>query len=190
MRTGFNPLSRLLAVLAVALVVGGGLLYGGAVSSQVPTPTPEQLQMFQSLPQEQQDALLKQLGISGGAAGLGSLAGGSSSTGGASALLGSGSDRALERMRASPFGVDLDTDEDADVYPPVLKEDDWVIIEVDFQLPARPAAADAGTAAAGATSTLAAPPSTTPANARRARRGGEPSGPRHPAAAAAGPEQR
>jgi protein involved in polysaccharide export with SLBB domain len=130
------------------LVAGGGFLYGGAVSSQsLPTPTPEQLQLFQSLPQEQQDALLKQLGVSSGASGLGSLGGnaGGSGVDRLSGLVGSGSDRTIDRMRAAPGGVDLDLDEDADVYPPVLKEDDWVIIEVDFQLPPRPVAAESGT---------------------------------------------
>ena len=34
-----------------------------AASAQVPTPTPEQLQMLQSLPPDQRDALLKELGI-------------------------------------------------------------------------------------------------------------------------------
>jgi protein involved in polysaccharide export with SLBB domain len=147
-------------VFAAVLLVASAVFYGSTVSSQtaqLPTPTPEQLQLFQSLPQEQQDALLKQLGVSGGAAGLGSLGAGSDvRAGGLGGLSGTDSDRSLDRMRTSPLGVDLDLDEDADVYPPVLKEDDWVIIEVDFSLPARPTTDTATTAASPMSASAAA----------------------------------
>jgi protein involved in polysaccharide export with SLBB domain len=115
---------------------------GERVGAQGISPSPEQLQIFQGLTPEQQQAILSQLG--GGVA-----AGESSSYGGT-----------LERRPTDQFGrTDQATrmqqeqellrrermrqgeegEEEEPTGPiPVLKREDWVVVEIDYQLPPRP----------------------------------------------------
>jgi polysaccharide biosynthesis/export protein len=63
--------SRCVLASVMSLLVALGPVLQPIVSlAQVPTPTPEQLRMFQSLPQAQKDAILQQLGV-GGTSGTG-----------------------------------------------------------------------------------------------------------------------
>jgi polysaccharide export outer membrane protein len=139
------------ATVVVALLVAGTTVFsGGQVSAQMPAASPELLQMFESLSPEQQDAILKQLGLSGGTGGgigalLGTLGGGGSAT--------SGLDRQgmLNRQRESAAQQQQQlppTEEEAEDEQPGLKAEDWVIIEADLQAPPQPPAAPAGPAPA------------------------------------------
>jgi protein involved in polysaccharide export with SLBB domain len=109
----------------------------GPAASQGITPSPELLQIFQSLPPEQQQAILKQLGISGGAEGLGM---GEQGAGGEERGAGMTRQGTLGR-EAAPLTRQprLPSEEEAE-FIPGLKPFDWVIVEIDFQLPARPLA--------------------------------------------------
>lgn len=125
-------------VLAVLFTIAATLLVSHSERAQgqsTGVPNAEQIQMFQNLTPEQQDAILKQLG-GGGVGGLGGL-GSSSSGGGRQGLAGDrtdqGSDQSLtQRQRGQGDG------EEAEPLIPVLKGEDWVIIEVDFHLAPRP----------------------------------------------------
>src|SRR6516165_7547770 len=79
--------TRSIRLLAASLSLAGCLLMPGEQAiSQTPSSPQDLLQMFRSLPPEQQDAILKQLGGGGGggiSAILGSLAGGTGGSGGA-----------------------------------------------------------------------------------------------------------
>jgi len=165
---------------------------------QAITPTPEQLQIFQGLPPEQQQAILKQLGIGGGSTtgGLG--------TGDSGAGTGANGQGTAEREQAPSMRAQRPSAEEEEDLSPGLKSSDWVIIEIDFQLPPRPlalslqalsasaappaalagAAAPAGLTGAGAgasalppaalASLLAATATGTPANATAAPAGAAP----------------
>jgi polysaccharide biosynthesis/export protein len=101
-------------------------------------PTSDQIQMFQNLTPDQQQAILQSLGGSGGLGSLGGLGGqsglGSSSSGQSrSGVNGDNQDSLLNRNRRPS-----DEDEEKEPAIPVLRGDDWVIIEVGFHLPPRP----------------------------------------------------
>ncbi|MBV9344114.1 MAG: SLBB domain-containing protein [Gammaproteobacteria bacterium] len=134
------------------------------------TPTPEQLQIFQGLTPEQQDAILKQLGNVGGTGGTGTglSSGGSNAerTGANEKLPGA----EINATEAPP------PDEESEPLTPQLRGEDWVVLEVDFHLQPRapasapgqtPAAAapvdPAALAAAGSPAAAAESPSATPA---------------------------
>ena len=105
-----------------ALVIGGTALLSGeqALSQAASSPT-DLLQIFQSLPQEQQDALLRQFGASGGGAGglLNALGGG-----------GGGGQSQRARQRPSALSEEQEAEVVAETEPPGLKGEDWVIIQV------------------------------------------------------------
>ncbi len=95
------------------------------------TPTPDQIQMFRNLNPDEQQAILQSLGIGGGGGGgLGGLTGLGSST----------SDRVSPRRtealdnNASRNRRPSEEDEENEPLVPVLKGDDWVIIEIDWRL--------------------------------------------------------
>jgi len=103
------------------------------------------MQLFQSLTPEQQDAIMKQLG-GGGAGGLGALLGG-----------GQGPKQNLDkaglaarRQAAEQPPAAAATDEDAEEAFPGLKEEDWVVVEVDVQPPKPPPGQQAPVPAAAA----------------------------------------
>jgi len=135
-----------------ALVIGGTALLSGerALSQAASSPT-DLLQIFQSLPQEQQDALLRQFGASGGGAGglLNALGGG-----------GGGGQSQRARQRPSALSEEQEAEVVAETEPPGLKGEDWVIIQVALPGPkpavptvpvqAVPALPPGATAAAGA----------------------------------------
>ena len=103
-------------------------------AAQIPTPTPEQLQMFQSLTPEQQDAILKQFGL-GGAGGAGGISSILQSLGGANS---SAADRQGASARARTATAQTRTPEGEEPELPGLKPDDWVIIEVEARIAHRP----------------------------------------------------
>lgn len=107
--------------------------------SQGPSISPGLLQMFQSLPPDQQDAILKQFGVNGAGGILGALGGGGGSSG-------SGQAAAQSRNRGANDTTDT-TISDEEPEAPGLKGEDWVIVLADFpgakaavSAPAAPAA--------------------------------------------------
>jgi polysaccharide export outer membrane protein len=143
-----RAMQRFRAVLVMLLAVTAGVLSSARVFAQLPAASPELLQLFESLSPEQQDAIMKQLGLSGGG-GIGALLGGLGGGGGSG---GSGLDRQgmLNRQRESGAQQQQQnppTDEEAEDALPGLKAEDWVIIEADLQIPQHPAAPSAAAAA-------------------------------------------
>ena len=124
MRTLRRP-ARILAILTL-VVAACWLLPGGRAFSQSQTPSisPDLMQMFQSLPPEQRDAILKQFGLGGAGGILGALGGGSSSSSGQAA--------AESRRRGAADATDSASDEDNAAETPGLKGEDWVIVLADF----------------------------------------------------------
>jgi polysaccharide export outer membrane protein len=153
---------RVLLVLCLS-VAACWLVPGERALSQTPAVSPDLIQMFQSLPPEQQDAIMKQLGLGGAGGILGALGGG-----------GASADRqgAQSRKRDSGASADEGSDEENPAETAGLKGQDWVIVLADFpgtkpavSLPSVPSlTAPAGLAAAipGVTS---APPSSAASNA-------------------------
>lgn len=106
------------------------------------TPSADQIEAFRNLSPEQQQAILQSLGGGGGGlSGLGGLsgAGGLSGTQRQNAL---GVNGALEDNLANRTKPS-DEDEEKEPAIPILRGEDWVIIEVDFSLPPRAAAIQA-----------------------------------------------
>ena len=102
-------------------------LAGERAQGQV-TPTPDQLQTFQGLTPDQQQAIRNALGTSGQAGNA--LDAGSRRTG----ELGQADQQEQlrrERQRSA------ESEEGAETLIPVLKSEDWVVIEIDYQLPPR-----------------------------------------------------
>ena len=99
------------------------------------SPSSDQIEMFKNLTPDQQQNILQSLGGSSGTSGaLGSLSGqGTSGTGTDRNRNGNSDmqDNLNNRRRPS------DEDEEPEPAIPVLKGDDWVIIEIDFHLPPR-----------------------------------------------------
>jgi len=109
LRTGF-------VLAALSLFPPAEYVYGQTV-----TPTADQMEIFRSLTPEQQDAILRQLGASGSAAGV---------------------DRSKKGETREPTpdqGAQRPTTAGEEAQPiiPVLMREDWVIIETDFHLPPR-----------------------------------------------------
>jgi len=99
------------------------------------SPSSDQIEMFKNMTPDQQQNILQSIGGSSGASGaLGGLSGlGSSSTGDRSrnGMSSDMQDNLNNRRKPS------DEDEEPEPAIPVLKGDDWVIIEIDFHLPPR-----------------------------------------------------
>src|ERR1700730_3544058 len=108
-------------------------VYGQAV-----TPSADQIDMFRNLSPDQQDAILKQLGGGGGAGGLSGLGSSSSSADRqGQANQRDNQDNIQGRSRRG-------TDEEPEPLIPVLKAEDWVVIEIDFHLTPRTTSQAAG----------------------------------------------
>ena len=119
-------LRGLLAGLLVAVCCVS--VFGGRAEGQT-SPTPEQLQTFQGLTPEQQQAVRNALGGTSQAAGGSDLG-----------LRRPGElrqteqqDQMLQRQRQKSAEA-----EEAEPLIPVLQREDWVIVEIDYQLPPRP----------------------------------------------------
>ncbi|MGH8211556.1 MAG: SLBB domain-containing protein, partial [Steroidobacteraceae bacterium] len=133
-------------VLRRPLVLLAGLLFSmisvlgpsDRVYGQTVTPSADQIEMFKNLSPDQQQAILQSLGGAGGVGGLGGLGGlsglGSSSTG-PSGQRGVNQDNYNYNNRERRPS---DEDEEKEPLIPVLKGNDWVIIEIDFHLGPRP----------------------------------------------------
>ena len=111
----------------VLLALAACLLFMGERGHGQSTSTDSELQIFQGLTPEQRDALLKQLG---GGEGSGTTTPSSSERRGG--VEGQFPDQMREeRKPAAP------SEEEREPLIPVLKPEDWVIIEIDYQLPPR-----------------------------------------------------
>ena len=122
-------------LVAVALLLFGAIAVwspAGRVYGQTTVPSAEQIDVFKSLTPEQQDAILRQMGGAGGS--LGS-AGTGSSTGERQGQAGQRSGQETDQDRAQrPLAEGEETQRGV----PVLKGEDWVIIEADYHLGPRP----------------------------------------------------
>ena len=121
--------------LAVLTSLGSGWVYGQAV-----TPSADQIDMFRNLSPDQQQAILQSLGGSG-TGGLGGLTGLGGTSGGLNSLLSPAAQQAQRDNQENfnnRFRKPSDQDEEKEPLVPVLKGDDWVIIEIDFHLGPRP----------------------------------------------------
>ena len=118
----------------ISILGGADWVYGQASVS----PSADQIEMFRNLSPDQQQAILQSLGgAGGGLGGLGAL-GGPSGQG-----PGSSSAAAQQAQRENQENLNRNrkpSDEDEETEPliPVLKGDDWVIVEIDFHLGPRP----------------------------------------------------
>jgi len=119
----------------IAILGGTDWVYGQASVS----PSADQIEMFRNLSPDQQQAIMQSLGGSGGGlGGLSGLAGGAAGQGG-----GGSSAAAQQAQRDNQENLNRnrrpsDEDEETEPLVPVLKGDDWVIIEIDFHLGPRP----------------------------------------------------
>ena len=121
-------MGRLRGLPAALLVSAFCLCLGFEWAEGQVTPTPDQLQTFQGLTPEQQQAIRNALGTSAGTQSYGTYGSGER---GATGL--SDTERLQrERMKKTEGG------EEAEPLVPVLKSEDWVIVEIDYQLPPRP----------------------------------------------------
>ncbi len=120
-------LSGLLTGLLVLLACV--LLAGQRVEGQALAPTPDQLQTFQGLTPDQQQAIRNALG------------GGSQPTGGSDVGMrrpGVPSQQAQQDQLQRQRSKTAESEEETEPLIPVLKAEDWVIVEVGYQLPPRP----------------------------------------------------
>lgn len=133
-------LRRSLLPLTCLLVLCAGSL-SDIVRAQTPavTPTPEQLDLFRSLPADQQQQLMQQ--FSGVLGSPGSLTGGARAT---PPRDGQPDQTAPDQQRG------LATGEPLEPAIPVLKPEDWIVVEVDVHLAPRAAAPAPIIAGAGA----------------------------------------
>lgn len=121
-------ISRLFVQLAGLMLAALALASHQQALAQEATPTAQQLDIFRSLPSDQQQAILQQLGVSGSQGGaLGGSRQGQRNRDGQPTQ----SDRDQEQNRGA-------SGEPAEPLIPVLKGDDSIIVEIDFHLPPRP----------------------------------------------------
>jgi len=120
--------------LSVVTSLGSGWVYG-----QGATPSSDQIEMFRNLSPDQQQAILQSLG-GAGSGGLGALTGLGSGAGGLSSQSAAAQQAQRENQENLNNRMRKPSDEDEEKEPlvPVLKGDDWVIIEIDFHLGPRP----------------------------------------------------
>src|ERR1700752_4783915 len=123
-------MGRLPGLLAGLLLAVCCVSFSGGRAEGQTSPTPEQLQTFQGLTPEQQQAIRSALG------GTGQAAGGSDLGLRRPGELGQTEqqDQMLQRQRRKS----AEAEEETEPLIPVLKREDWVIIEIDYQLPPRP----------------------------------------------------
>jgi polysaccharide biosynthesis/export protein len=135
-------MQRSFAVLAV-MVLGIGALFGLAQQArgQAATPSADQIELFRNLSPDQQDAILKQLGGStsggNGSGGLGALGGLGSGTGQSNADR-QAQDLQRQNQQGSTSDQSKNNEDENQPRIPVLKGEDWVVVEIGFQLQPRP----------------------------------------------------
>jgi polysaccharide biosynthesis/export protein len=119
------------------MFVACSVLFALRAPAQTVTPTSEQLQMFQGLTPDQQQAILQAIG---GGGVLGGLSGSLGTNGsGSIGLSGTRSQQGDQRQRLGQQDRRTsDDDEEPEPVIPQLKAQDWVVIEIDYQLPPRP----------------------------------------------------
>jgi protein involved in polysaccharide export with SLBB domain len=122
-------MGRLRGLLAGLLVGACCLCLSGEQAQGQVTPTPEQLQIFQGLTPEQQQSIRSAVG------GMGQ-SGAPSDTGQRRPGEVGQADQQEQLRRERQRGVE--GEEGPEPLVPVLKSEDWVIIEIDYQLPPRP----------------------------------------------------
>lgn len=126
---------RPMVMLAAAAVTALSLLsLVASAYGQTVTPSADQIDAFRNLPQDTQSSLLQQFGLGGngtpGSGGLGTTTGTRS---GANARQ-LQQDQQLDQLRPNRLQPD---DEELDAQRTFLKALDWVVIEIDYQLPPR-----------------------------------------------------
>jgi len=145
-RLTMRVMRSLLRLLGALTVLAGCLLADPALVLGQNAPSAEELQIFQGLSPEQQQAILESLGKGGG---LG-LGGGDQGNGfGASDR--TPTDQFGKARTFNPYGpsasnknlgdrrkLDEEDAEEEESPIPTLKARDWVIVEIDYQLPPRP----------------------------------------------------
>ena len=144
------------SLLCVLMIGGIAWLSGEQARSQgasSPTSPNDLMQIFQSLPQEQQEAILRQFGVSGGG-GVGGLLGALGGGGGA------GAQGLRGRQRPSALSEEQEAEAVAEVEPPGLKSEDWVIIQVALPGPKPTVAAAPAPAVPAIPSGVTLPPGT------------------------------
>ena len=127
-----RPMQRPMRLLAAVLLWTVCSLFGACPAfGQSSTSSSDQIDIFRNLSPDQQDAILQQLG---------GRSTGSSSSGGRADQNGrrrqddGNSDRAAnDQPRMTPS-----QEEEIEARSPYLKGDDWVIVEIDYQLASRP----------------------------------------------------
>ncbi len=140
--------SRLVSWLTALLLMAA--LAAGPAQAQSVTPTPEQLDMFRNLPADQQQALIQQFGgLLGSQGGLGSFG----TLGGLRGQGQVGREGLTDQSTTDRLRGTGEAGGQAEPLIPVLKADDWVIIEIDFHLPPRPPSATSALQAAAGFST-------------------------------------
>ncbi len=166
---------RLWSLLAVLLVGIGCFMASGERSygQAAAMPSSDELQLFQGLSPEQRDAVLK--AMSGGGDSLGAAAGSTDERRGRTSSSKDQQDMRTERKASSLNGEE----EDREPLIPVFKAEDWLIVEIDYQLPPRPyspslqslivsqGGAQAASAAQAAAATAATNAATTAADQQR-----------------------
>jgi polysaccharide export outer membrane protein len=156
---------RVAGLAAIIGLAGCFLLRVEQADGQAATPTPEQLQIFEGLTPEQQQAILNTLGNLGGmdqGAGLGRTGERTTDQFGRTRQSGTTGPTAREQRKSAEGEEEQDGKEPL---IPVLKSEDWVLIEIDYQLPPRPVppylqamyATQAGNSAANAAALQSAP---------------------------------
>ncbi len=129
---------RFLLWFAAAAVALFGLWWCSVVPAQSPglQPTPEQLDAFRNLPPEQQQALIQQYSGMFGGQGVPGLSGAQGSLGGGLGGLGTRREGQQNEQAQSDqlLRVPGTTGETLESAIPVLKPEDWLIIEIDFHL--------------------------------------------------------
>ena len=122
-------MGRLRGLLAGLLFSAFCLCLSGEWAEGQVAPTPDQLQTFQGLTPEQQQAIRNALGGAGQAAGATDLG---VRRPGEVSQADQQEQMRRERQRSA------EGEEEAEPLIPVLKREDWVVIEIDYQLPPRP----------------------------------------------------
>ncbi len=123
--------SALLAGVLTCLCVGLAL---PAHAQTTAMPSQDQLELFQNMTPEQQQGILRQLGNGGLTGGLGSRQSGGGERGNEEGQARGQPQTGSQKERPT----EQQPEEERQPAIPLLKANDWVIIEVDFHLPPRP----------------------------------------------------
>jgi polysaccharide export outer membrane protein len=131
-------------ITMAAFFLGAGLLWAPAPAALAQStgqgaavPTADQIEIFRNLTPEQQDAILKQLGGSGSGGALGGLSSLGTDRQSTSDRQSTG-DRQQQNQANDQAGNAAGDQQQQRSGVPVIRADEWVIIEIDFHLAARP----------------------------------------------------